>query len=146
MKPKLTVNWKKLLWQSRPNPWQEVARLLLIYGLLIAVWLHSGFAVILITLAIIINPLRFPIPKNPQHFIHRIKSGEKLWLQSTPPLLKNLARVGEIAILLGLIIAAWQNHLFEAILLTAGLTSYKLYFMFYLTLLYDTREIPDRES
>ncbi|MEZ5671037.1 MAG: hypothetical protein R3E08_01095 [Thiotrichaceae bacterium] len=112
----------------------------MIYGLLIAVWLHSWLAVVIITVAIIINPLSFPAPKNQRHFIHRMKRGEQLWLQFTPPVLKNLARLGEIAIILGLLLAAWQNRLVEAIILTAGLTGYKLYFMFYLVLLHDTQE------
>jgi hypothetical protein len=145
MKQTLKVDWKKLLWQSHADPWADVTRLLLIGGFLIAVWWHSWFAMLLITLAIIINPISFPAPKNPRHFIHRMNLGKRLWLEFTPPLLKNLARIGEISMTLGLLVAAWQNQLFQAILLAAGLTGYKFYFMFYLTLLHDTKEAENKD-
>jgi len=146
MKQTLKVDWKKLLWSAQPDPWQDATRLFLIYGLLIAVWLHSWVAMLLITLAIIVNPLNFPAPKNPRHFIHRMQLGKRLWLEFTPPVLKNLARIGEISIILGLLVAAWQNQLFQAMLLTAGLTGYKLYFMFYLALLHDSKEAENKEK
>lgn len=144
-KQPLKVDWKKLLWSPRPNPWQDMTRLILMYGMLLAVWWHSWIAMLLITLAIIVDPFDLPAPKNPRHFIHRVKRGENLWLERTPPILKNLTRAGEVAIILGLLIAAWQNQLFQAVLLTVGLTSYKLYFMFYLSLLHDTQESVDKE-
>lgn len=145
-KQSLKIDWKKLLWSPRPNPWKDVTRLMLMYGMLIAVWWHSWVAILLITLAIIINPFDFPAPKNPRHFINRVHRGQTLWLELTPPILKNVTRAGEIAMILGLLLASWQNQLFQATLLTLGLTSYKLYFMFYLSLLHDTQEVADKEK
>lgn len=68
-------------WAKHSNPWSGWTRTIVYPFIFLSIWFHHWYALVLVIVFIIINPVLFPKPKNTNNWMSKGVLGEKLWSQ-----------------------------------------------------------------
>ncbi|MBN2517884.1 MAG: hypothetical protein JXB14_03485 [Candidatus Altiarchaeota archaeon] len=66
-------------WKRHANPWSGATRMATYPFLLLAIWHHNWYALGIIIIWVVINPLVFPKPKRMDSWLSKGVLGEEMW-------------------------------------------------------------------